>query len=209
MSQRIQSQSLASSIDSFDKIPDRIRELSKSLIKAANGKMFPVDFMTIAALKRTYGNHTGFKSLIKNSNMSAARSLLRIQVDTLIRYHAIWLVDQPHDFAADIMDGARIDKITDRDGNKMRDFYLINKLKNEYDWLPEVYSRLSGYVHFSGSHISSAVDQLNEKEIIFNISDTEKFPEISWIEAVDCFTECTLILFRYIYGWIKTKDMAG
>ena len=141
--------------------------------------------------------------------MSAARSLLRIQVDTLIRYHAIWLVDQPHDFAADIMDGARIDKITDRDGNKMRDFYLINKLKNEYDWLPEVYSRLSGYVHFSGSHISSAVDQLNEKEIIFNISDTEKFPEISWIEAVDCFTECTLILFRYIYGWIKTKDMAG
>ena len=151
MSQRIQSQSLASSIDSFDKIPDRIRELSKSLIKAANGKMFPVDLMTIAALKRTYGNHTGFKSLIENSNMSAARSLLRIQVDTLIRYHAIWLVDQPHDFAADIMDGARIDKITDRDGNKMRDFYLINKLKNEYDWLPEVYSRLCGYVHFSGS----------------------------------------------------------
>ena len=62
---------------------------------------------------------------------------------------------------------------------------------------------------FFRESISSAVDQLNEKEIIFNISDTEKFPEISWIEAVDCFTECTLILFRYIYGWIKTKDMAG
>jgi len=191
-------------------IPGQVKELARIQMSVADGKMFPADIYTIAALNRTWTNFEAFIALLELKNMSALRTLARVQIDTLARYHAMWLVDDPHEFALSVMSGERVDKIRDKNNKRMNDYYLVNSLSSDCHWLPEVYKNLCGYVHFSSSHISAAVEKINEDTIQFAISgDDERYPESSWIEIRDCFSETTDNLFRYISGWIKTKGIVG
>lgn len=182
------------------------------MFSADGGNIFPVDMLAIAAMKRTSGNTEGFITLVDTKNMAAARSLLRIQIDTLIRFSAVWLVNEPHEFAIDVIGGKRIRNIKDQTGNRMTDGYLVEVLAPDYPWLKSVYKNLCGYVHFSGSHLFNAVQNLddNERTITFHIGKEDiQYPEWSWTEAVDCFTNAIHILFYYINGWIQTKNGAN
>ena len=141
--------------------------------------------------------------------MVCARSLLRIHIDTALRFFAVFLVEEPHDFATKVMDGKQINHMKDSSGAKMTDAYLISKLAPEYNWLPIVYKNLSGYVHFSDQHLFSPVQEIDNKErtVHYVISDKDtKYPEFSWVEVVECFNETTDIFTKYLRGWIFTKS---
>lgn len=207
--ERIASENLDEALIKLRSTESQIMELGKAVVSADNGNMFTVDLLAIAAMKRTSGNTEGFITLIEAKNMAAARSLLRIQIDSFVRFSAIWLVDKPHDFATDIIGGKHIRNLKDRNGKKMNDGYLVDMLSAEYPWLKSVYKNLCGYVHFSGAHLSNAVQILkdDERTVTFHIGKEDiQYPEWSWTEAVDCFTNVTHILFHYIDGWIQTKN---
>lgn len=187
-------------------IPDKIKGYATAQNSAAGGKMFPADHYTIAALSRTWTNLAAFNALLDLKNMSSLRTLARVQIDTLARYHAMWLVDCPHEFALTVMRGEHVGKIKDSSGKNMQDHYLINNLSKECPWLPDVYKNLCGYVHFSNVHIFTAVEKIDEDTIRFCLKgEDDDYPMSSWIEIRDCFSEATENLFRYVEGWIKTK----
>jgi len=97
----------------------------------------------------------------------------------------------------------------DSNGKHMRDAYLVKKLSKEYQWLPTVYSNLSGYIHFSDSHIFSSIEEVDSSNnsIKFAIEETDtKFSEFSWLELIDCFNVTIDIFIEYLEGWIFTKD---
>lgn len=206
---RISSASLNEAIIRLKSTETIIMKLGKELFSADGGNMFPVDLLAIAAMKRTIGNTEGFVTLVEANNMAAARSLLRIQIDTFVRFSATWLVEKPHDFATDVIGGEHIRNIKDKNGKKMTDHYLVDLLSAEYPWLKKVYENLCGYVHFSGAHLSNAVQKLDssKRTLTFHIGKEDtQYPERSWIEAVDCFTNSIYILFFYIDGYVKTKN---
>lgn len=206
---RISSENLHEAILKLRSTESQVMELGKSMLLADGGNMFPVDLLAIAAMKRTSGNTEGFIALVETKNMAAARSLLRIQIDTFIRFSAVWLVKKPHDFATDVIGGKHIRNIKDQSGNKMTDGYLVEILTPDYPWLRDVYKNLCGYVHFSGAHLFNAVQSLddNERTMTFHIGKEDtQYPEWSWTEVVDCFTNAIYILFYYIDGWIQTKN---
>ncbi|OOF32802.1 hypothetical protein [Salinivibrio costicola] len=207
--ERIESKSLEEAIIKLRSTESQIMDLGKAVFSADNGNMFHVDLLAIAAMKRTSGNTEGFITLIEAKNMAAARSLLRIQIDTFLRFSATWLAEKPHDFAKDVIGGKQIRNLKDRNGKKMNDGYLVEVLSPEYPWLKDVYKNLCGYIHFSGSHLSNAVQSLNDNDrtVTFHIGKEDiQYPECSWTEAVDCFTNAINILFYYIDGWIQTKS---
>lgn len=206
---RISSASLNEAIIRLKSTETIIMKLGKELFSADGGNMFPVDLLAIAAMKRTIGNTEGFVTLVESNNMAAARSLLRIQIDTFVRFSATWLVEKPHDFATDVIGGEHIRNIKDKNGKKMTDHYLVDLLSAEYPWLKKVYENLCGYVHFSGAHLSNAVQKLDSSKRTLTLhigKEDTQYPERSWIEAVDCFTNSIYILFFYIDGYVKTKN---
>jgi len=200
---------LSNSLSNLSNTEKELLKLGKGVFTADSGNMFPVDFLALGAMKRTAGNTEGFITLVKAKNMSSARSLLRIQIDTFIRFHSVWLVESPHDFASEVIAGKHIRNIKDKSGHKMADWYLVEKLVPEYPWLKDVYNKLCGYIHFSEKHIFNAVQKTNDEErtITFHIGkEDEQYPESSWIEVVDCFTESVNIFFYYLESWIETKN---
>lgn len=178
----------------------------------AGSAMFPLDFLAFAAVKRHASTTAACIAMVRSWNMVVARALLRMHIDTSLRFSAAWHVAKPHDFATSVLKGDRIDKMKDRTGARLTDARLVQLHKEKYPWLPAVYESLSGYVHFSGAHISDAVHSVGDEDdrtVEFLVSDQDlKFPEFSWIEVLECFREATSILGTFLQGWGATKKLS-
>ena len=182
------------------------------MCNADNGAIFPVDLVANGAVKRSGSQSSALRMLVESWNLLCARALVRMQIDTALRFSALWLVEKPHHLARQILKRQRIDKIKDRDGKLMRDAYLIDKLAPAHPWLPAVYQNTSGYIHFSGKHLFSPMENVQEETREFEITISEvdtKYPESSWLEVVECFNEATDIFLNQLTDWIRTKELGA
>lgn len=198
-----------SSLDELERLRLRTIKLGGEMLRADGGSMFQVDLLAVAAIKRCLSNTAAIRLLVESWNLVAARTMLRAHLDTPLRFSAVWLVNAPHDFAERVHAGEHIRRLKDRDGKRMTDAYLIEKMSADHPWLTVVYDRLSGYVHFSANHLSASITGSDDDNRVLNFELSEQdmeFPESSWIEVVLCFNECTRILHRYLEGWILTKS---
>jgi hypothetical protein len=185
-------------------------KLGAAMTGGTGGAMFPLDLITFGAVKRNVGLAAAMRLLVQTWNLVCARSILRLHIDTSLRYSAAWMVEQPHDFAMKILAGERIDKMKDRNGKRLTDAHIVQVRSEDYAWLPDVYANLSGYVHFSGSHVFDSIASKNQETGVFSfeITDTDMtFPEASWIEVLECFRHATEILAEYLHGYRITKTM--
>ncbi len=190
---------------------DAMLKLALATLNAGKRAMFPLDMMALGAVKRSVSTSNAMLAMVKAWNMVCARTLLRTHIDTSLRFSAAWLVADPHDFALLVLKGERIDRLKDRNDKRLTDAHLVAMRTPECPWLPAVYSSLSSYVHFSGSHIVDSVVTLDDtnRTIQFEISPADfKFPEFSWVEVLECFRETTELLAEYLHGYRITKNMS-
>jgi hypothetical protein len=188
-----------------------MRKVMVEIVVPAGSPMFPLDFLAFAAVKRHASTTSAFVAMVRAWNMVIARALLRMHIDTSLRFSAAWHVADAHTFATEVLKGERIDRLKTQTGVRMTDSHLVQLHKADYPWLPAVYEHLSGYVHFSGAHIADAIDSLGDEDrtVQFLVSDQDlKFPEFSWIEVLECFREATSILGTFLRGWGATKKLS-
>lgn len=185
---------------------DALMDYYKSGHAQADGRLYAMDMFVLGAVKRTLSANSAMKMMVQSWNLVTARTLLRTHIDTALRFSAAWLVESPADFASDVMDGKQIDRMKDRTGELMKDKYLISKLEVKHPWLKTVYDTLSGYVHFSGAHITSPLFDVTDGKFSFRLSEYDlDYPEDSWIEVLECFHEVTGILILHLGGYAATK----
>jgi hypothetical protein len=204
----IKSEKVDEALKLLEKNKDEVLALGKSMMKAYGGALYPVDILANGAIKRFLSTSSAFRLLVEAMNLVSSRALLRIHLDTAMRFHAVWLVEDPHKFAGNVLSGKQINRMKDRNGKKLTDSYLSSKLSTEYPWVKTVYENLCGYVHFSSQHLFAPIKNVNEKErsVLWEISEKDtNYPEFSWVEIADCFNETSSIFLKYLYGWIYTK----
>jgi hypothetical protein len=183
-------------------------EACKRMFDGAAAKMYTTDFFAIGAAKRTVSLIDGFGSMVETWNLGCARALLRMQIDTALRFAAVTLVENQEDFVMAVLRNERIDRLKDRAGQKLTDAYLVQTFKAMAPWLPEVYSRTSGYIHLSGQHVYSSVQDLDDasRTISWGIgSIDDHFPESSWLEVVECFAAAVLLFAGSLESWLEAK----
>jgi hypothetical protein len=185
-------------------------ELGMAMVSAYSGALYGMDLLAWGALNRSRAHISGFESLVRAKNLICAGALLRLQLDTALRFYAAFLVDEPHAFALAVLDGQQIRRMKAKDNRSMTDAYLVQKLGAEYAWVPSVYERTSGYVHLSSTHLMSALTPKGEEDGNFKFdmkmsAEDKAFPQELYIEAVDAFCASTDILLTYVHGWVYTK----
>jgi len=187
-------------------------QLATKVIEADNGNIFPVDLLIISSLNRSMCLLRGFLDLIKSRNFICAAPLVRIQLDNGLRLFAGTLVNDPHQFTMKILEGIPVKNQEDNTGNKMKDFYLVEKLSGLYPWVKEVYDHASGYVHLSEKHFWNAINLIDTETGKFSmkITDEDEFvSEQHYEQAVISFRKATDIVFNLVDGWIFSKNNPG
>jgi hypothetical protein len=124
---------------------DIARQLWLLMCEADNGALFPVDLMANGAIKRSVSQASALRQLVGSWNLLCARALLTLQIDTALRLSVRWstnlLTSQPQ-----FCEATDWTKSKDRDGNQMREAYLIDKLPSEHNW----WLCQLGLAHFDG-----------------------------------------------------------
>ncbi len=181
-------------------------DLGKSMLTADNGKFYPVDMFCNTILNRSISLLKGFISQIKEKNFISAAPILRLQLDNLLRLSAVWQVENPHDFASDIMGGKQVNEIKNREGEKMYDKLLARNLEKDFPWVISVYENTSGYVHFSHKHFANSFQFSSERNFELKISDVDEYvKDETYLEAILAFDEITNAIFQFVEGWVVTK----
>jgi hypothetical protein len=178
------------------------------LAQAYGGAVYPLDLLANAVGKRSMALIAGFCSLIRAKNFICAASLVRLHLDTLLRFAAAWMVDNPHEFASAVFDGTHIRKMKDKHGKLMTDQYLVSRLSVDEPWITRVYENTSGYIHLSRTHILSThgpKEGTGNLSIVIGTED-EFIPEIRRLEACAAMIHITKLILWYVDGWCKTKD---
>lgn len=198
-------------LSALSKLQDRravVLQSAKALIEAGGGNLFRVDLFTIGAAKRTMSLAAGFDLLVRAYNLVCARALIRMQLDTTLRFSALSFVAHPEAFADAVLSDERIDKLVDRDGKRLRDAYLVEKLTPVAPWIPEVYRRTSGYIHLSGQHIFSSVQAMDDEQRTISMlvgEEDHQFPEWSWLEMISCFEATVAMFVGQMRAWEEIK----
>jgi hypothetical protein len=187
-------------------------DLGKLMFEPGRVYLYSMDILASAIMDRSLSLIYGFTSLIRANNFTCAAPLVRMHLDNVLRLYAAYISDDCQNFAMKVFEGVHIRNLKDRDGFKMTDKYLIDKLSKDYQWMTEVYAKTSGYIHLSNTHIfnSSRINGSKERAIAFTISREDRWlTEESKLEATNCMLEISQILFDYLSGWNDTKRQVG
>lgn len=191
----------------IDSAKDRHLDLSKAMLEADGRKLFPLDFLAAAVINRSLSNCDAFTQLVRARNYLAAASLVRLQLDSFLRFYASYLVNDPHEFAASVLGGSEVRKLKDRSGTYMTDRHLVDSVADEYPWAPSVYKSTSGFIHLSDKHIFTTIQAVKDDgALAMHIGfDPNRFPRSLWVEMAEGFVAATEAQFRYLEGWAFSK----
>ena len=201
---------MKSKIKILEKMKEVHLEIGKKIL-VSNRDIYYFDIYTFTVLNRSLQNIYAFMELIENKRFMVAASIVRLQLDTLLRYYAAWLVDDPEEFAHKIIKKDNVvRKYTDKNKKKLTDNYLCETLSKDYPWVRNVYKQTSGYIHLSMSHYANIINPntITSSTMQLHISPEDQgIPTSIYEEAVEAMISITKILFRYAAGWIERKNM--
>lgn len=199
---------LASALADLDGTEQELLDMGMRLLKAYDGALYPLDLLANAALKRAMSLNSGFTTLLRADNFLAAAHLVRLQLDTVLRLSAAWIVQNCHDFAGEVLKGVSIRDMKDRLGKRMTDAYLVSILSKEHSWISRVYEETSGYIHLSDKHIFNTLSPSDKPQSI-TIEISSKSGPVSEeikVEAALAMRAITNLLLHYLHGWCATKE---
>jgi hypothetical protein len=153
--------------------------------------------------RRALAQSSAFRSMVDQRNSLVASSIIRMQLDTVLRLYALFWVADPEEFAKKVFKGEEINKLKASDGERMTDAYLRNRVAKTNDWIPDVYRETSGYIHFSNRHMKAALLSTDEGlQLVIGPQDVGK-PLSYYGEMLRAFCHLTMMIPVAAEDWLS------
>jgi hypothetical protein len=108
---------LSSDIESLEEQLQALPKLGVEVLTARNGAMFLVDLIIVGAVKRSLSLGHGLIAMVEARNMTCARAIVRMQIDTVSRLLAYTYVTNPEEMAGKVIGGVPMSKLKSREGS--------------------------------------------------------------------------------------------
>jgi hypothetical protein len=185
------------------RLRDRVRlhlEAGEEIFHAS-GKLTIADMLAAAVLNRSIALIGGFCDLIPKNYICAA-PLVRLQLDNVLRFSTLWLVSDLQNLVTKFMEGEQINKLSDRDGQRMTDRYLVDKMKGRHPAVEQVYDDACGYVHLSDAHLFHTFTMTGERSMRMEIGADFGVTEENRKDAVVTMDGVTRLLLSLMRSYI-------
>ena len=191
----------------FNEISTRLGALRKKDVEISASiigeNLLLSDLFFISSADRSARLIDGFLPLLQSKNLTSAAPLLRLQIDNCLRTYAAFLVDDPDDFSQRVLfDNVKVSSIRDRDGKKMSDVYLRQKLSEIDPKVSDAYIAASGFIHLSDKALFTMVDTHGDYQVTFNVGGDLKSKLNNYL--IECglafvhFTQLHLALLKKV-----------
>ena len=188
-------------------------EVMVKIVEADDRRMFSQDLIVQAVLQCSFALIDGFTSMVKQRNVLCANALLRLQVDSVMRLYACWLVNDSRPLLVALLDGRPFSRLKSGDGKALTDKYLKSEVSKLYPWISRVYDKTSGFIHLSMPHMFATVASIDEGSHTMGMAigspQGRPWSQEEMLESVDAFTEATKSLLHLAASWLVTKEQAA
>jgi hypothetical protein len=197
--------------EAVQRLRDRERthiRLLAAVLKADAGAIFPADLIAAGAIQRSLMISKGFLSMVGQSNYLCAGALLRLQLDNVMRLYAASLFPSGSDTLWAFLNDQPLSRLKAPDGRPLTDRELCTRVGKIYPWLPPVYERTSGFVHFSRPAIMSVVSVARKGRTLrlgVGKGFRRPWPRVSKLEAVQAFRAATDAVLEMVHAWGHAK----
>ncbi len=198
--------------EAMEHLEQRHLKLAESMFKAGGRKMYLVDMFWVAVIQRSLALCSGIFGLARDWNYMCAGSLMRLQLDSLMRCYFVSCTPKGPDFIKLIFKGKRLNKEKDHDGKKLTDRRLRELCAEAYPWLDKVYEETCELIHFSDKHfyLSIVKPDDNDRSVVYSVNARqEQWPEDSIKELLSCLVFATDAILDICEGWIKLKNQSS
>lgn len=184
-----------------------LMQLGKELLQRKNKSALVL--LAIGIVNRSLSLNYGFATLIRSDNYIAAAHLIRLHLDSYLRFHAARLVTDREEFARRVLKGERIDRMKCKKGNFLKDGYLKEDAARHYPWMKTVYETSSGFIHLSPKHVFTSMKKLEEPTMFETaISKYNKYvPDVSIEEGIKCMITTTDTIITMLKAFLRVLDM--
>jgi hypothetical protein len=167
----------------------------------------PVEVIIATALQRSRDLVAGYFALIKQRNLTSASAVIRMQLDSVMRVNACFLVDDPLKIWGALKSGKSWIKVKDRDGKELTDNYMSKKLSEKFPWAASLYEKMCAYVHLSTGHLKAATE--GEEFLgmrIFHGAPGMRATDDDLIENIKTFVDVTEALLIICESYVGKKS---
>ncbi|WP_141504898.1 hypothetical protein [Rhizobium sp. L9] len=192
-----------------------LEQVERGLVRGASGvlttgvNLTVVDTFILGAIKRTLSQSLAFRTLVKGWNFSSAAVMVRTQLDTAMRINGIRYMTDMEANIADIFYGRTTYRnLRSKDGQKMTDAYLKQKLTEEHAWVGPFYDELSDFVHLSFRHFWPVLAGTNDGEKTAYIAihgEDPKKDEANYYDVTDGFTRVTTLTSMLLVSFLMVR----
>ena|SRR5271165_4118164 len=123
-----------------------ITEVIFAHIRPPNKPITYADLFGLGIGRRALALSSGFRLMAEQRNSLCALPLVRMQLDTALRFYAGFFVSDHQTFCREVFNGAQINKLRSDDGSVMSDRYLVDRVAKLNPWMGDVYKFTSGYI---------------------------------------------------------------
>jgi hypothetical protein len=105
-----------------------------------------------------------------------------------------------------VASGKQINKLKDRDGQQLRDGYLVEKLNERYPGVDKCYKDGCGYVHFSDAHFFHVQGRTDDGKFRLQIGGDLGVSEDNRKDAVFMMDQATRLLLLFMESYLQEVD---
>ncbi len=191
-------------LELLSKFDDRAKKLGSDLF-SVNKKMYLMDGFSIAALNRSINIVDGFVVLAKANNFFTAISLIRLQIDTCLRYYLSFIVDDQEDYINYFNSGKDIKKYrSNRFKKQFTDSNIAELLDESFPGFLNLYKDSSSFLHFTNKNLH-AIITIQDESITFRAGKYDFFNDKIKYLFVNSMFEVTNIFVILFEKWIENK----
>jgi hypothetical protein len=205
---------MESRIVALEELSQRYGEIGDSLYHSCNASLFPADILAWSVLERSLQLLKGFCLLMQNGDYVCAVPLLRMQLDSGLRFGGVVTMDDPHGTAQSVIDGRALKSIRGMDGKEMADRHLVKRLSANNPEIQYVYGAARSYVHFEKEHVavfalrSKKISKDGNREISIGDDDAH-IPMENKLGLINDFKVITKSVLKLIGDWSSYRHNYG
>ncbi|ALW85254.1 hypothetical protein AUC43_09185 [Hymenobacter sedentarius] len=204
-------QPLLDALSALQRQEQHLLALTKKMVVPVDGRpgLSFIDIYSMAIVNRSLALIAGFNGMVRSNNYLGAAHVVRLHLDSLLRYAALWMVSDPNDFARSVMNGTKVNQLKDKHGTLLRDAHLRDVVAVQYPWVLDVYNQTSGFVHFSQKHISFSTMATNQElgVVQHSIARGDRFvQDESRIEGTEAMTAILECIGAHLIWWTESKQ---
>lgn len=201
-------------MDSLESVVVHLGTLKAAVLEEAHllfqdlrGMVKPCDAMALSVCHRAMVLHDGCVPLFEQKNLLAGAALLRMQIDSFLRFTAVYQSSDPHALAQLWLSGKELRDIKGDDGRKMTDRHLLELHGN-----PEtvvMYEWACSHIHLSDTHflhvLAASPVQANGTRHFHIGSEVNYVNDATILQLAQAQREAGAMVWHAVKGWRQRR----